>query len=212
MGRTAVRRDYGGVSASDRQAERRRKLLDAGRQLWGGSGIGEVTVRGVCGQAGLVPRYFYEQFSDRDALLAAVTDQVYDELIGALLSAGLSEPGDIRKKLRAALKAFLDMISEDPFVHRISIDVMTGAGPLAESRRKALDVVTELVLNHGPDLLDPTSTPTPGEMRRSALFIVGGVAQLIDAWVLDPRESTAELAKVCTEFSLAIVRAAPSAD
>lgn len=205
MGRSAVIRDYGGVSASDRRAERRRKLLEAGRQRWGQSGIGEVTVRGVCSQAGLVPRYFYEQFPDRDALLLAITDQVRDELFAALLSVGLSAPGDIANKLRAALKAFLDLIAEDPHIHRIFTDVMTSTGSLAERRRQALDIVTQLVLEHGPGFLE-FAPPSPTEMRRSASFIVGGVNQLIDAWVLDPHESTAELADVCTELSLAIVR------
>lgn len=205
MGRSAVVRDYGGVSASDRRAERRRKLLEAGRHVWGSSGIGEVTVRGVCSQAGLVPRYFYEQFPDRDTLLLTIADQIRDELFTAMVSVGLNEPGDVEDKLRAALKAFLDLIADDPHIQRILSDVMTDAGPLAERRRQALDIVTELILEHSPGLLD-VAPPNPAEMRRGASFIVGGVNQLIDAWVLDPRESTAELAAVCTELSFAIVR------
>ena len=57
--RPEVVRDYGGISAVDRRAERRAKRLAAGRQIWGESGIGEDTVRGVCTAAGLTPRYFY---------------------------------------------------------------------------------------------------------------------------------------------------------
>lgn len=205
MGRSAVIRDYGGVSANDRRAERRRKLLEAGRELWGTAGITEVTVRGVCAKAGLVPRYFYEQFADRDALVLAVSDQVRDELFASLLTVGLGEPGDVKTKLRAALKAFLDLIVEDPHIHRIFADGMTGAGPLADRRRQALDIVTELVLEHGPGMLD-LGPSTEAELRRSASFIVGGVNQLIDAWLLDPRESTAEMAAICTDLSFAVVR------
>jgi AcrR family transcriptional regulator len=205
MGRTNVIRDYGGVSASDRRDERRRKLLKAGREVWGQSGIGEVTVRGVCGQAGLIPRYFYEQFADRDALLLVVGEQVRDELIATLLSVGLNEPGDVADKLRAALKALLDLIAADPLIHRIVADVVIGAGPLAGPRRQALDIITDLILQYGPGFLDFES-PDPAETRRIASFIVGGVNQLIDAWVLDPRESTAELATACAELSLSVVR------
>lgn len=204
MGRSEVTRDYGGVSAEDRRSERRAKLLAAGRHLWGGSGIGEVTVRGVCNQSGLVPRYFYEQFADRDELLLAIADQVRDELVTVMLSVGLNEPGGAADKLRAGLRALLDLVIDEPDIHRIFTDILTGPGLLAERRRQALDLVTELLLEHGPGLLD-FAPPSRAEMRSSASFIVGGVAQLVDAWVLDPQESPAEMAAVCTTHSLAIV-------
>lgn len=207
MRRPDVSRDYGGVSASDRRDERRRKLLKAGRQVWGDSGIAEVTVRGVCTEAGLTPRYFYEQFADRDALLLAIADQVRDELIAAMLSAGLGEPGDVADKLRAGLKAFLDLVTEDPHVHRVVADTFAGVGPLAGPRRQGLDIITDLILQYGPGFLE-FALPDPAATRRIASFIVGGVNQLVDAWVLDPRESTAELADACAELSLAVVRAA----
>lgn len=204
-GRPAPIRDYGGVSASDRRAERRRKFIQAGRRVWGESGINEVSVRGVCSEARLGPRYFYEQFSDRGALLLAVADEVRDELLTALLQRGLNEPGDYEAKLRAALKAFLGMIAEDPLLHRVFADVLTGAEGLAEPRRQALDIVTNLVLEHGPALLD-FEPPSPDEMRRVATFIVGGVNQLIDSWIHDPREGATVMADVCTDLCLSVVR------
>ena len=103
------------------------------------------------------------------------------------------------------MQAFLDQVADDPTVHRILTDVLTSTGPLAERRREALDMVTALVLEHGPGLLD-FPPPSPAEMRRSATFIVGGVNQLIDAWVHDPRESTAAMADACTALSLAVIR------
>jgi AcrR family transcriptional regulator len=205
MGRSAVVRDYSGVSAADRRADRRRRLLEAGRLLWGESGIGEVSVRGVCGRAGLVPRYFYEQFTDRDALVVAIADQVRDELFSTLLTSGLSHPGDLADKLRAALEAFLHLVVDDPHVHRIFSDVLSSAGPLAEPRRQALGIVTDLAVEHGAALLQ-FERPSPDEMRRATSFIVGGVSQLVDSWIHEPQESTVELAHRCTEFSLAIVR------
>lgn len=96
MRRAEVVRDYGGVSAADRRAERRRRLPAAGRRIWGESGITEVTVRGVCKAAGLIPRYFYEHFPNRDALLFAVADDVRDELLGALVAAGTGTPAPSR--------------------------------------------------------------------------------------------------------------------
>jgi AcrR family transcriptional regulator len=205
MRRADVVRDYGGVSAADRRAQRRRKLLTAGRQIWGESGITEVTVRGVCSAAGLTPRYFYEQFPTRDALLFAVSDDVRDETLGVLVAAGIGQPGSLTDKVRSAIKAFLDIIEADPHVHRIATSDLRSVPGLTEHRVHVLDVITELVIQHAPDILG-ADTPDPIELRRTALFMVGGANQIIESWLTNPREDTAELAAVCADLCVAVVR------
>ena len=204
MKRPEVVRDYGGVSAVDRRAERRAKLLAAGRQIWGESGIGEVTVRGVCAAAGLIPRYFYEQFPNRDALIFAVSDDVRDQLLAALVAAGTGEPGTLTDKLRAALTAFLELVVVDPHIHRIATSDLSGVPGLSEHRAGVLDMITELVVQLSPAVLDG-ATPEPAELRRGALFLVGGANQVIEAWLADPKESIVELATVCADLSTAVV-------
>ncbi|KMV23089.1 TetR/AcrR family transcriptional regulator [Mycobacterium heckeshornense] len=205
MRRAEVVRDYGGVSAADRRAERRRRLLAAGRRIWGESGITEVTVRGVCKAAGLIPRYFYEHFPNRDALLFAVADDVRDELLGALVAAGTGTPGTLTDKLRSALSAFLDIIAADPHIHRITTSDLTGVPGLTEHRTHVLDILTELVIHYAPDVLG-ADTPNPAELRRGALFMVGGVNQIIEAWLKDPQETTTELAAACADLCVGVVR------
>ncbi|CAM3764884.1 TetR/AcrR family transcriptional regulator [Smaragdicoccus niigatensis] len=206
MGRAEVVRDYGGVSADDRRAERRRKLLDAGRRIWGESGISEVTVRGVCTASGLTPRYFYEQFDNREALLVAITDEVLSELTAVLLTVGLGEPGGVEHKLRAAFKAFLDVVEGDPHLHRIVDSDVAGVPGLLERRGRFLDSILELVLEHGPRLLD-LGEPDPALLRRGATFIVGGVNQVIESWLHEPDgATTAEVAASCAAMCLAVVR------
>ncbi|EUA35665.1 hypothetical protein I553_6312 [Mycobacterium xenopi 4042] len=43
-------------------------------------------------------------------------------------------------------------------------------------------------------------------MRRGALFMVGGVNQIIEAWLKEPRETTSELAAACADLCVAVVR------
>ncbi|BBU22700.1 transcriptional regulator [Mycobacterium xenopi] len=205
MRRAEVVRDYGGVSAADRRAERRRKLLAAGRRIWGECGITEVTVRGVCKAAGLIPRYFYEHFPNRDALLFAVADDVRDELLDALVAAGIGNPGTLADKLRSALTAFLDIIAADPHIHRITTSDLTSVPGLTEHRTHVLDMLTELVIHYAPEVLGD-DTPDPAELRRGALFMVGGVNQIIEAWLKEPRETTSELAAACADLCVAVVR------
>ncbi|MBS9531982.1 TetR/AcrR family transcriptional regulator [Mycobacterium sp. M1] len=205
MKRAEVVRDYGGISAVDRRAERRARLLAAGRRLWGESGIGEVTVRGVCGAAGLIPRYFYEQFPNRDALIFAVSDDVRDELLAALVAAGTGDPGTLTDKLRSALTAFLELVVADPHIHRIATSDLSGVPGLSEHRAGVLDMITELIVALSPAVLDG-ETPAPAALRRGALFLVGGANQVIEAWLADPQESIADLAAVCADLSTAVVR------
>src|ERR1700735_1278322 len=65
-------RPYGGESPADRVARRRGQFLDAGLELFGTDGYRATTVRGLCKQAKVTDRYFYESFSGTEDLLAAV--------------------------------------------------------------------------------------------------------------------------------------------
>jgi AcrR family transcriptional regulator len=205
MKRAEVVREYGGISATDRRAERRRKLLAAGRRTWGESGVTEVTVRGVCNDAGLTSRYFYEQFPNREALLFAISDDVRDQLLEVLLVAGIGDPGTLGDKLRSALTAFLDIIAADPHVHRIATGDVSSVPGLAQHRTQILDMITDLVIQHAPDVLSG-ETPNPADLRRSAVFMVGGVNQLIGVWLENPQETTHEVAAVCADLCVAVVR------
>lgn len=205
MTRSEVVRNYGGISADDRRTQRRRLLLDAGRTIWGDSGLADVTVRGVCSSAGLVPRYFYEQFPNRDALVVAVTDEVRAELIAALVEGSAREPGSLEDKLRAALTAFLEALAADPRVHRImTTDLITVEG-LQNRRRETMTMIEDLVVEYG----FPRATAGPADLeqrRHTAQFIVGGVLHLIEIWLDDGTETPSELASRCTALAVGVAR------
>ncbi|MFC4127779.1 TetR/AcrR family transcriptional regulator [Nocardia rhizosphaerae] len=204
MARAEVVRPYRGVSAASRRDERRDKLLAAARRIWGEAGPAEITVRRVCAASGLTPRYFYEHFSTRDALVLAVAEQVHEQLFATLVAASQAEPGTLKRKLLRALTTYLDAIADDPSVYRIlTSDVHSVAG-LEELRVRAIDIVTDLVLRYSAEFLDAPADPDV--RRREALFVVGGINQLVDAWLRDPRQPTAEVAALCTELALSVVR------
>ena len=74
-------RPYRGVDASQRMAQRRRRLLEAGLELLGAAPVpAELTVRALCARSGLAARYFYESFADKDAFVAALFDQVVADI------------------------------------------------------------------------------------------------------------------------------------
>ncbi|KRQ26469.1 transcriptional regulator [Mycobacteroides sp. H001] len=207
MKRAEVVRDYGGVSAADRRDERRRKLVAAGRRIWGEGSVSDVTVRGVCSAAGLTPRYFYEHFTNREALIFAIADDVRDQLLGSLVSVSLADPGPLADKVRSGLTAFLDAAAADPHIHRILTGDISSVPGLTEHRVQVIDVIADLIIRYAPDILG-AETPDPAVLRRGALFLVGGVNRIIDDWLLNPVETTAELAAQCTALCMITVEGA----
>ncbi|MEV6058619.1 TetR/AcrR family transcriptional regulator [Nocardia asteroides] len=198
-------RIYGGVSAAERSAARRERLLTAATAIWGESGMAAVTVRGVCKAAGLTPRYFYEHFTNRDELLVAVADEVHDTLLSAMVRAGLSSTGEARQRLTAALEAFFQTLAGDPHLHRIMSSYPDAIGALAQRRHDALDTVAQLVVTYAPEALGVDLDPD--QLRRTSLFITGGVNQIIEGWLSGSITLTAaELAAECAHMCIVVLQ------
>src|SRR3954453_8680360 len=86
---------YGGKSAEERQAERRRRFLDAALQLFGDTpGFRGTTVAALSEAAGLSTRQFYEAFRTLEDALAALHLQVNDWAEQAALAA-LADAADL---------------------------------------------------------------------------------------------------------------------
>lgn len=205
MVRPEVERSYGGVSAARRKEERRVRLVREARRIWGESGVAAVTVRGVCKAAGLTDRYFYEHFSGRDDLLVAVADDVRDLLLGVLIEVGLTSPGGPEERLRAALRALLAAIDDDPHVHRIAASELSAAPGLAERRPTLLAAVAAVVVEYAPGQLGLDLEQD--WLTRAAMFVAGGLSQLVEAWLNgDLTIGTDELAAEATAMVLRVLR------
>ncbi len=139
------------------------------------------------------------------AIVFAVADQVRDELLAALVSAGVGHPGTLAEKLRSALTAFLEIIVADPHIHRIATGDVSSVPGLAEHRAGILDLITDLIVEHAPGVLG-VETPNKEALRRGAIFMVGGVNQLIETWLKDPVATPAELAAVSADLCVAVVK------
>ena len=111
-------RPYRGVDAADRLAERRARLLEAGLDILGSdSDLTELTVRGICRQAGVTARYFYESFTDKDDLVASVYDWVIADIAaGTQAAVATARP---EEQGRAAMTNIVRTIVDDPRVGRL---------------------------------------------------------------------------------------------
>jgi AcrR family transcriptional regulator len=109
-------RVYGGVSAHERRDQRRQRLIDAGLELFGTRGVAAVGIGDICAEAGLIKRYFYENFRSIDHLATAVFEQVTDRLVEqvvpAIVAGGGTDP-------RPALTAYVNGALADPRAVRL---------------------------------------------------------------------------------------------
>jgi len=172
---------YGGRSSAQRQSERRRKLINAAMKIWQDHGWAAVTMRGVCARAGLTDRYFYENFPDRDALLATVWDQVHDSTVRRLLTAiagKFDEPP--LTQLRIAIAAFVRLLVDEPRRAQIFFGEHAGSAVLEQRHHALLQRSTDLLIQLARPHLNPDVADT--EFRMTVLMGIGGFFELITAW------------------------------
>jgi AcrR family transcriptional regulator len=198
-----AKRVYGGVTASERRAGRRQRLLDAGLELLGTEGFNSTTVRAVCATAKLTPRYFYESFADLDALLVAVFDEIADELATNILAVVTPPRGDATGTARAAIAAGVTTLTSDRRKARVLFTEALGSDALAERRRQTLRGFAALVAAQGRAFYGvPDSTDRLIEV--SSLMLVGGLSEAFAAWLDGGVNATEEqLIEDCTTLFVA---------
>jgi AcrR family transcriptional regulator len=137
-------------------------------------------VRAICGKARLTPRYFYESFADRDELLLALFDQIVSEATQAVLTAVVSADHDARAKARAAIGAFLALVTDDPRKARVLFVEAMGSEPLTRRRFETLRMFAGLVAQQGREFYGVEGGALADT---TALMLVGGLAETILSWL-----------------------------
>jgi AcrR family transcriptional regulator len=166
-----LHRPYGGVSAEDRCSERRRRLLDAGLELFGTKGIAATTIADVCETAGLTKRYFYESFATIDDLAGAVfsdvTDRLGEKVLPASALGGRVDP-------RPALTVYLGAVLGDPRLARL-LGAESRTPALAEQQAAFGSRAVALWFASAP------GADTPALRLRAHAF-AGAIAEVSLAW------------------------------
>ncbi|MGW4351122.1 TetR/AcrR family transcriptional regulator [Nocardia sp. NPDC004582] len=173
---------YRGTTTDERREQRRRRLLDAALDIVGTQGLAALTVRGVCEQAKVGPRFFYESFTDLDALATALLDEVQGEALEQARTAMTDTPGDPEAKLRAGVAALIIAVTDDPRRANIAFAQAYGSELLMRRRFEGMRQVAELLIEQTRVLLDiPEGDDTA--LTALAQLITGGAAELILVWL-----------------------------
>jgi AcrR family transcriptional regulator len=198
------RRPWRAIPPDDRQAERRRRLVEATLDLVEAKGLRGVTVRGVCAQAGLTSRHFYESFTDTNDLLISVFEDLAQRGI-ASATEGIGTTGDdLRSQIRGGVQAGISLMAGDMRRGRFLL-VHATAHPDLNRRRRQL-------IADGADLFAKTALQAygmsdgPPALTAICRFSVGGVIELATAYVEgDLKASVSELVEIATDIMLGAI-------
>ncbi|MFC9440793.1 TetR/AcrR family transcriptional regulator [Nocardia sp. NPDC057030] len=200
---------YRGTSTAERREDRRRRLLDTALDIVGTQGLSALTVRGLCEQARVGPRFFYEAFPDLDTLASELLLEIQESALGTAAAAVAGTGGTPSDKIRAGVAALITELTDDPRRAKVVFAQASGSEPLMRSRfdgmRRVADVITEqtrLVLDL-PAGHDTAVTAT-------SQLITGGAAELVLVWLDGGLDVDRDgLIDLLAEFTIAMVGRLP---
>jgi AcrR family transcriptional regulator len=172
---------YRGVSAEERAAARRSRLLEAALAVWADEDT-RTTMTAVCAAAGLSERYFYESFTGLDALQEALMNEIAAEIEETSRRAADQAGSDPEKRVRASIRAFVRLLLDDPRKGRVAI-VESVAVP--KLRRRRTELLRHLAHQSAVEAREHLRTPgrTENEDETAGLLFIGGMAELVTAWL-----------------------------
>ncbi|MFE9173034.1 TetR/AcrR family transcriptional regulator [Streptomyces kebangsaanensis] len=175
---------YGGKSAAERQAERRRRFLEAALRLFGDTpGYRATTVAALSEAAGLSTRQFYEEFRTLEDVLAALHLQVNDWAEQAVLDA-LAEAGrlPLAERVAALFRAYAANVTADPRRIRITFVEIIGVSPrLEEQRLERRSRWVDLICAEA-EAAAARGEAAPRDYRLAATAFIGSVNGLLHDW------------------------------
>lgn len=171
-------RTYGGLTADERLADRRRRLLDVGLELFAERGFAKTGVRELCRASKIGERAFYDTVGSREALLRDVYLEATDAVIADIDRALDGAPTDLVGRLHVGLLAFFRSITDDPRRGRLIYVESIGRGPeIEETRREGLLRFVRFVLERlGDYLAEPR--PSAASLEASVSAIILGIGEI----------------------------------
>ena len=95
------------------------RLLHAAERLFGERSYRRTTVAGICARAGMATGSFYAHFDSKGGIFTAVVRRINSDLRAAMAAAIAQAGQNQRARERAAFRAYFDLASERPWIHRI---------------------------------------------------------------------------------------------
>src|SRR5687768_18488579 len=97
-----------------RQSVQRERLFEAAAAVFARAGYAEATAEAIARTAGMSKATFYEHFANKEECILALFDEAATEVLRAMARAADSAGPDPRDRLRAGIRAYLDIVASNP--------------------------------------------------------------------------------------------------
>lgn len=181
-------RIYAGLSAPQRRAERRERLLDAALELFGGIGFHKTTIPMLCSASGVTARHFYEEFDSRETLLRTLYDEIADTVFERVLAALRATDRDVRERIRDSNDAYFRYLTSDVRLARIYTIEAVGMHDELEQHRRAKREAFVKKLTKATQRLDERGL----DSRLVSAALAGAAHDLLLEWVLAARRPSVD--------------------
>ncbi len=196
------------MTREERDDDRRRRLLDAGLQLFGTEGYATSKISEVCRLARVTERNFYDHFGSREDLLVAVYDGIIADVTAELVDALGTQRDDPAAQIDAGLRTFVEAIASDERRLRINFVEIVGVSPTVEAHRRQVMVgfqqlVAAQIIRYRPS----GEKQVDDRLRITTGALTGAIQESLVDWV--NRDGRPPLGSVIAElsriFSLALL-------
>ncbi|TDC08670.1 TetR/AcrR family transcriptional regulator [Nonomuraea longispora] len=175
------------MSAEQRLADRRERLMTAAYTLYAKPGFAATTIERLCSEARISNRAFYECFGGREELLQALHERCVEESLAVVAKALQEAPPTLAGRVEAGIRAYVEFATADWRRARIMhVEVRRSGDVLAMSRQRAVDSFSRLVEEASADF--PQATPLNRHLV--ALGVIGGLQELLIEWLLSDDQPT----------------------
>ncbi|MGW0883542.1 TetR/AcrR family transcriptional regulator [Streptomyces sp. NPDC002671] len=175
---------YGGRSAEERKAERRRRFLDAALRLFGDRpGYRGTTVAALSQAAGLSTRQFYEEFHTLEDVLAALHLEVNAWAERAVLDALATAEGlPLAERVAVLFHAYARDVTSDPRRIRIAFVEISGVSARLEEQRLSRRARWVDLIRAEADAAVARGEAAPRDYHLAATAFIGSVNGLLHDW------------------------------
>jgi len=181
-------RTYAGLSAPERRAERRERLLDAALELFGTVGFAKTTIPMLCSAAGVTARHFYDDFESREALLRTLYDRIAETAFERSIAPLRQLGNDPRERIRESTAAYFSYLTSDPRIARIyAIEAAGMHAELEQHRRAKREAFVRKMAKASAQYEDRGL-----DSRLLSTASAGASHALLLEWILAPRRPSAE--------------------
>ncbi|MBO9523059.1 MAG: TetR/AcrR family transcriptional regulator [Nocardioidaceae bacterium] len=177
-------RVYSGLSPDQRDAERRRRLLDTGRELFGTLGFTGTSIERLCAESRVSTRHFYVLYDNKEAAFLDVYGEIMTGAFERALESLAETQGEhIEVRLPRAVIAYLGPMIEDVRATRIAFLECTGAGPrVADRELDDREALIALVEEEGAAAVE-RGEARDRDFRFATLALAGAVNSIVVDWV-----------------------------